>query len=596
MTENDRNQMVPFGQQRSLMAVDPAAVAAAEQAKARIQSAYLMAAYKPRNVDEARSRILRMCDDPEFAEKVEYSKPIGNKKIKDLSIRFAEMALAYYENILSEVQLLYDDDITRRIRISVIDLQTNTQFSRDVTLKKTIERKSKKGRDDDYVGERLNSYGETVYILKATDDEMLIKESAMASKFIRTEGLRLLPAGIKEEAKARARQTLAKRDKEDPNAAKKKLLDAFTGINIWPKDIEKYIGHNVDTISAAELSDLRTVYSAIDSGEANWSDYINRERTEEPKSKVAQKTKDAQQTETEKPESSEPKTPPAFAELVKKQAGKDFEYVATKDGIAHDKLSAFLEFSGKHNNISTFELMENIVDSNAFPGFWNGFVAGTWKQHFDGKLPETKKPVRDDTFQGHRSSQEGPSLGTTIGGNQKGEGAESNSEGADENNNQFDAVSWDSSKMGKVGLARFWETNKAEWAAAQDKSKVDFEKKWIIRFTENGSLTMKCPWKAVKEGPKNETPEADLQNERETGDEIEDPPNQPATTSAQSQNQGIDYNGDKGLAVFAKIQTDDAEGLIKACEAVGYGTNLVVPLSADARKKLHEKYLKLKQE
>ena len=69
--------------------VDPSAIAAAEAAKAEIQAAYLMALYKPRNEMDARDRIINACKRTELAARVEYSKPVGNKKIKGPSIRLA---------------------------------------------------------------------------------------------------------------------------------------------------------------------------------------------------------------------------------------------------------------------------------------------------------------------------------------------------------------------------------------------------------------------------------------------------------------------------------------------------------------------------
>ena len=604
MTESN-NQIAPFGQSRSLMATDPSAVAAGEAVKARIQSAYVMAYQKPRNIDQARVKILKMCENPEFAEKVEYSKPIGGKKIRGLSIRFAEMALALYENVLTEAQLLFEDDNIKRIRISTLDLEANTQFSRDISIKKTVERLSKANRDDDYISERQNSQGKTTYLLRATEDEVMVKESQYVSKFIRTEGLRLIPADIKEEAEKRARATLSKRDNADPSAAKKRVLDAFSGLNIWPKDIEKYIGHSADTISPAEIADLRTVYSAIESGEATWADYIGREK---PDTKL--KTPAGAggpplnaEPEHEKEEASiEPKTSPAFAALIKEQADMDFEYVPTKNGIAHDNLSAYLEFAADHQaeKTTSYEMMDMISAPGVFPGFWNGFVGGTWKKHFGGKLPDAEpaeqtqeKKTLPPSFNGHRVSPEGPPPGITIGGD-KNKNA----------NNQFDAVHWESSKMAKVSLARFWEANKTEWNAAKEKTKIAFEKKWILRFTENGSLTLLCPWK--KEEPKQEEmSEAAVDSDseihenietREPGDELPDQPDpqDQSTVSESSKNSSINYNGEKGIALFAQIQIDDPGGLINACEAIGYGKNMVVPLSADARKKLHEKYLELK--
>ncbi len=263
-------------QAQSLVAVDPAAVAAAESAKARIQAAYIMALQKPRNEDQARARILAACRRPEFADRVEFSKPVAGRKIKGPSIRFAELALREWGNILSDISVIYEDDHTKRIRIGELDLETNANFTKEITIKKTVERKNNQGRQ--VLGNRLNTNGETVYIVAATEDELNNKENALISKTIRNEGLRLIPSDIIDEAIATAKQTMHSRDSQDPQGEKKKVLDAFMIIGIQPKDVESYLGHPLDTISPAELQDLRGVYRAIRDGEQSWSDYVKPEK------------------------------------------------------------------------------------------------------------------------------------------------------------------------------------------------------------------------------------------------------------------------------------------------------------------------------
>jgi hypothetical protein len=276
MTEEQKNY--------ELIVSDPSAVAMAEAAKARIQAAYLMALKKPRSEDEARIRILEACRRPEFAARVEYNKPIsGTKGIKGPSIRFAETALRLWGNIESDIQVIYDDDKIRRVKVRLTDLQTNASYTKELSVKKTVERKSTKGRDaSEIYGERLNSWGEKVYIVAATDDEMLTKESALISKAIRTEGLRLIPSDIIDDALATARETISKHDAQDPAAAKKRLFDSFAGIGVRPKEIEKYLKHSIDTISPAELQDLRGVYQAIKEGDATWADYVQTDELQEP--------------------------------------------------------------------------------------------------------------------------------------------------------------------------------------------------------------------------------------------------------------------------------------------------------------------------
>jgi len=264
----------PVRQSTGMGLVDPAAVSAAEQVKAMVQAAYIMALQRPRNEADARDRILRACKRPEFAGKAEYSKPVGGGSIKGPSIRFAELAMQNWGNLRAETAVVYEDEKIRRLRISCVDLETNAQFCRDISIKKTIERSSKAGRADDVLGTRTNTRGKVVYILKATDEEMHTKESAWVSKVIRNEGLRLIPSDIIDEGMRMARQTLEDRAAASPDKERKTLLDAFSGVGVRPKELERYLGHAIDHISPGEIVDLRTVYRSIKDGESSWHEIL----------------------------------------------------------------------------------------------------------------------------------------------------------------------------------------------------------------------------------------------------------------------------------------------------------------------------------
>lgn len=303
------NTPATLSYQQAMMPADPGAIAAAESVKARIQSAYVMAMQRPRNEDQARSRILTACRRPDFAERVQYKKPIGKTKnaatgrweegyITGPSIRFAELAVREWGNVLVESQVVYEDDNIRRIKVTVLDLETNATFGSEAQIRKTVERKNSKGRE--VVAQRTNSYGEPVFVVVATDEELSTKESAARSKVIRNEGLRLIPSDIVDEAIAVAKQTKSDHDAKDPKAAKKRVLDAFDSIGIQPKEIEKYLGHGLDTISQKELEDLRGVFSAIKGGEATWADYTSQPSDEdgEPEPTLGSKGKKPDAAET----------------------------------------------------------------------------------------------------------------------------------------------------------------------------------------------------------------------------------------------------------------------------------------------------------
>lgn len=296
---------------------DPAALAAAEAAKAKIQSAYLMALHNPRNVDQARDRILHNCRRPKFAEKVEFNKPVSGRSIKGPSIRFAEVALREWGNCHAEASVLYEDESMRRLKVFVTDFETNALFSKEIQIYKTVERKNAKGRE--VVKERINTSGEKVFIVVATEDELENKQNAMISKAIRNEGLRIIPADIIDEGIETARETLRKRDAEDPDAAKKKILDSFSEIGVRPKDLQEYLNHSTDSLTPSEFQDLRGIYRAIRDGESKWTDYVRpldestkdqmeglKAKLDEKKGKIDKK----KETPPKERGSSEPENPP----------------------------------------------------------------------------------------------------------------------------------------------------------------------------------------------------------------------------------------------------------------------------------------------
>jgi hypothetical protein len=276
--------MVPSGQNGLVGYEDPAAIAAAESVKAEIQSAYVMAFKKPRNEDQARFKILAACARPSFAEKTEYHLQFGQTSVQGPTIRFAELALREWGNIRIQSNMVYDDDLVRRVKVTVLDLETNSSFGKEVTIPKTVERSS--GGKREVVSQRTNSRGETTYIVKATEQEIQSKEAIAISKVVRNEGLRLLPTDLIEEALVKARATLLADIKKDPDATRKKLLAAFLSLGVQPKDIEKFLGHSTSIITPEEMQKLTAMGSSIRDGQARWADYVADTDAEKAESKA----------------------------------------------------------------------------------------------------------------------------------------------------------------------------------------------------------------------------------------------------------------------------------------------------------------------
>lgn len=263
--------------QAQLAARETSSAAVAAQARAAVEARYVMALRNPRDVDRARAAILKSCARPGFAEKAIYAKPQAGArpdgKVRGPSIRLAEEMARAFGNIMCEVATVYDDDEMRIVRVTVTDLETNATWPKDVTVPKRVERKSPKDRE--ILGERTNVDGEKVYIVRATDDETLIRENALASKAVRNGILRIIPSDVVEDALARAKETNSTPAKGvDLEARRKKIFDGFAEVGVAPDKVKWYVGHDMATISPEEWTELGELRNAIRDGETTWPEAV----------------------------------------------------------------------------------------------------------------------------------------------------------------------------------------------------------------------------------------------------------------------------------------------------------------------------------
>ena len=268
-------------------ASESAAFAMAAQQKAIVEARYKMALARPRDLDMVRQAMLKDARRPSFANVAIYHKPVG-KGIEGPSIRFVEAAIRNMTNILTETATVSEDDERRVIRVAVSDLETNTYFSQDVTVTKTVER-SKLPQGEKPIRVRTNSYGKPVYILHGTDDDILNKQNSLISKAVRTLGLRLIPGDLVDEALYYVRQTMAKQDAADPDAAKNRLIDAFAQLGVAVESLKDYVGHELSALDPNELQTLRAIYSAIKDGETSWKAVMDDKAEKDAEAKQATK-------------------------------------------------------------------------------------------------------------------------------------------------------------------------------------------------------------------------------------------------------------------------------------------------------------------
>ena len=252
---------------------ETAATASASHAAALVQARYVVALKHPRDLDIVREKLLKECKRPGFARVARYRKPIG-EGVFGPSIRFAEAAVRCMGNVNIQTTVLFDDREKRIVQVEVTDLEANVPYTSSVTIEKTVERKSRKPTDV-VLRERLNSKNEKIFIIEATEDDILNKQNALVSKAIRTNALRLVPGDIVEECMFEVVTTQENQAAKDPDGEKFRVFDGFSQIGIQVADLKAWLGHDGKTLTPKELTDLRGLYAAIKDGETSWREVMD---------------------------------------------------------------------------------------------------------------------------------------------------------------------------------------------------------------------------------------------------------------------------------------------------------------------------------
>lgn len=240
--------------------------AVAALARAEVEARTIAAWRRPRDLDTVRVDLMKECKRGGFAKIARYKIPV---KGEGWTIRFAEAAMRCMKNVFSQVATVYDDEEKRIVRVTVMDLEGNASYSKDITVTKTVERSSLKPGQV-AISQRLNSVGNMTFLVAATDDDLMAKEGALVSKAIRTQFLRLLPGDLADDALAQIKETMRAGFDANPDAERKMHADAFAGLGVSPAELKEYLGHDLTHVTADEAEDLRGLYNAIKGGETTW--------------------------------------------------------------------------------------------------------------------------------------------------------------------------------------------------------------------------------------------------------------------------------------------------------------------------------------
>lgn len=318
----------------AMSSAETAAIAMAAKQKAIVESKYKMAIARPRDLDLVRQKMLKDASRPSFANVAIYHKPVGNG-IEGPSIRFVESAIRNMTNIDVTATTISEDDERRVISVCAEDLESNTSYSHEVTVTKTVERR-KLPQGEKPIRVRANSNGQPIYILHATDDEILNKQNALISKAVRTLGLRLIPGDLVDEALWEIKKTMAQQDRQDPDAAKHRIIDAFAQLGVSVEALKEFVGHELSALTPNEIQLLRTTYTSIKDGETSWKAIMDDKAEKEANAKEKAKQNAPTSAKKTEPKKAEPVTEKAQTRNDKKSSAPKAQPTVTDAEVVED--------------------------------------------------------------------------------------------------------------------------------------------------------------------------------------------------------------------------------------------------------------------
>lgn len=237
--------------------VETSAITSVESAKAvaEVQARLAVAKHFPRDQGQAWARIMAACKRPGLAEKAMYQYPRGGQTVRGPSIRLAEELARSWGNIDTGIAELSRSEGSSEVEAYCWDLETNTRFSVRFTVRHL---RDKKGGSQVLTDER------DIYEIIAN----------MGARRKRACILAAIPGDIIEDAVSACADTLANGGGDTLQNRVKKLLYAFSQMEISDSILVAYLGHPLDRILPEEVVTLRGIYQSLRDGQSKPSDWF----------------------------------------------------------------------------------------------------------------------------------------------------------------------------------------------------------------------------------------------------------------------------------------------------------------------------------
>lgn len=231
----------------------------------------------PRDLRAVRRALLAECRRVKFARIARYRRPWGEGYVEGFSIAFVETALRIFGNVAEERARVSDTATERVVLVAVTDLESNSTYCDEVRVLKTEETLILRDSSR-FVDRARNSRGEFVYVVRSEDDDVRRREAMLVSLAIRSCGQRLIPRDLLLDAEARIKRTLEAHAAKHAPSERAWLAEQFASAGVPRDEMDRYLGHNLDEATPADLVELRKVLAMLEDDPGIWGTLLAHRR------------------------------------------------------------------------------------------------------------------------------------------------------------------------------------------------------------------------------------------------------------------------------------------------------------------------------
>ena len=230
------------------------------RAIAEAQGKLVIAKRFPRDEIQAFADMKKACQRPGLASKAFYSYPRSGETISGPTIRLAEELARCWRNIEYGIKELSQDNGKSEMQAFAWDLEANTMSVQNFTNPHAREVKQK---------------GQTTVKQLTSLRDIYENNANMAGRRLRARILAVLPADFVEEAIAECKRTLAGKNDTPLEDRIRNMVVQFEKLGVSREMLESRLKRNVDTMSAADLTEFVGIFNSLKEQQTKISDWFD---------------------------------------------------------------------------------------------------------------------------------------------------------------------------------------------------------------------------------------------------------------------------------------------------------------------------------